>query len=106
MCLQAVHRHCLKLKQPWKLQASSSSDRPPIGPGSVSRELQLGGDEGNKTNHWRATPWHHVTSLTTANESGRPGARKRQLCALKPRQAAITGWAKVNGYRVKRYLLM
>src|SRR6516164_6068291 len=46
MCLQAAHRHCLTLKEPWKLQASSSSDRPRIGPGSVSRELRLGRDEG------------------------------------------------------------
>jgi hypothetical protein len=46
MCLQAAHRHCLTLKEPWKLQASSSSDRPRIGPGSVSRELRLERDEG------------------------------------------------------------
>ena len=46
MCLQAAHRHCLTLKEPWKLQASSSSDRPRIGPGSVSRELRLGRDDG------------------------------------------------------------
>ena len=46
MCLQAAHRHCLTLKEPWKLQASSSSDRPRIGPGSVSQEFRLGRDHG------------------------------------------------------------
>jgi hypothetical protein len=46
MCLQAAHRHCLTLKEPWKLRASSSSVRPRIGPGSVSREPRLGRDEG------------------------------------------------------------
>src|SRR5262249_52626758 len=46
MCLEGADRHCLTLKEPWKLQASSSSGRPRIGPGSVSRELRLGRDEG------------------------------------------------------------
>ena len=46
MYLQAAHRRCLTLRQPWKLQASNSSGHPRIGPGSASQQLRLGGDEG------------------------------------------------------------
>jgi hypothetical protein len=79
MCLQAAHRHCLTLKEPWKLQASSSSDRPRIGPGSVSREFRLGRDEGR-------SPYDEPRTLIVGGlwrrihrrERRRPGVRLRK----------------------------
>ena len=94
MCLQAAHRHCLTLKEPWKLQASSSLDRPPIGPGSVSRELRLGRDDGRSPHDeprtlvvrdlWRRIfidengggPWV-VYESDTRRRLSRPGNKQR-----------------------------
>src|SRR6516164_7344324 len=109
MCLQAAHRHCLTLKEPWKLQASSSSDRPRIGPGSVSRELRLGRDEGRSPHdeprtlvvcglwrrvHRRERWWPRCAATEAASEEELRGllskAAKQPRRQVNDRQARIT----------------
>ena len=91
MCLQAAHRHCLTLKEPWKLQASSSSDRPRIGPGSVSRELRLGRDEGRSPHDEPRTLvmrglWRRVHLTRTAVAPGCDyGKDNRRRVSLPPK---------------------
>jgi transcriptional regulator with XRE-family HTH domain len=68
----------LDVKGLWKLQASSSSDRPLIGPGSVSRELRLGRDEGRNP-HDPRTLLVVAYGVEFIDENGVPQSKSR-LC--------------------------
>jgi hypothetical protein len=90
MCLQAAHRHCLTLKEPWKLQASSSfgspADRPRIRVSGTPPRARRGPQSHDEPRtlvmrgrrvHRRERRWPQGAATKTAPEEGLISCRPR-----------------------------